>query len=56
MRKDDRQMPTRPQPEQLPMPRYDYQKAEGGSISSPYRGEQRPHEVPQNVLQAIHFA
>lgn len=56
MPKDEKEMPVRPEPQQLPMPKYDYQKPEGGSISAPYRGEPKRECAPANALQSVHFA
>ncbi|MBU1347565.1 MAG: hypothetical protein KKA16_11540 [Alphaproteobacteria bacterium] len=55
MRKDEKKMPPRTAPQQLPMPTYDYQKPQGGSAIGPYRGQEPRAAAPAHVLQNIHF-
>jgi hypothetical protein len=56
MPKDDKKtMPTTP-PRELPMPKYGYQRSNGGSVSSTYRTAEAQKVAPVHHLQNVVFS
>jgi len=47
-------MPVSP-PKELPMPKYGYQRAQGGCVSSTYRNDEARKAEPADHLQNIFF-
>ncbi|WP_430422939.1 hypothetical protein [Phenylobacterium sp.] len=55
MPKDQKPMKKPTPPQELPMPKYDYQKSQGGSVSSRYKEDDAQSQVPAHILQNVHF-
>lgn len=55
MPKDDKEMTLKAPPQELPMPKYAYQKPQGGSVSSAYRSEEERRREPVHQLQNVQF-
>lgn len=56
MRKPEAKPQAIPVAQELPMPKYEYQKSQSGSASAAYREEDRLASGPKNVLGTVHFA
>lgn len=56
MPKDEKPVtePTR-RPQELPMPKYNYQKPQGGSVSSRYKGDDAQEKEMPHALQNVQF-
>lgn len=55
MPKDAKKLAPKPQPKELPMPKYGYQRPQGGSVSSAYRATEERRREPELQLHNVQF-
>jgi hypothetical protein len=55
MPKDEKPMTRLNPPQELPMPKYNYQKAQGGSVSSQYKDDEARKQEPTHELHNVRF-
>jgi hypothetical protein len=56
MPEEAKKLTAKTQPKELPMPKYGYQRQQGGSVSSAYRATDERKREPELQLHNIQFS